>query len=543
MVDGNIAHLRILNILSTFLFSWILVFLVLKSILTIESRNKFYLHIISSGLAISGLLSISAITTPSYNSLNFLAIIFSGISLILLEKNNSSVKIIGSTILGIGYWLTFMAKPSSALLLGILIFIYFLFSPNIKFKYLVSSAFIAFLLLIMSSLLIDGSLVAFIKRYVVALELSEILGNAHTIKEIFRFGILPKNYFLINKSAILYTSFFCFLIYTICIFSFYASIQESKFKNFIIAIIALAIFFYIIILIYFNFKWKNIFHTYQLLQILSVFFSLFTIFLYLFIKNKTINKIKELNLKIIIFFFILPFVFAFGTNNNYLYLSLFAGFFFFISGYVFLTPLLFKKKYSFIIFLTIITQLITTVHLKDRFETPYRQDQPLRLNNKNNILLVSKKTATSILDARNILNKSDFEDKTPIIDIDGNYPGLIYLLGFTSLGTAWYLPGYPGHLNYHKKIYNFVKCEDLAKSWLLISIDNKREKNNLKKISNLMKSLNSNFFRDYYKIGTFSYFEKNINNKEQSKEITLELYKPKKVHDIINSCNKLRQKI
>jgi hypothetical protein len=143
MVDGNIAYLRILNILSIFLFSWILIFFLLKSILTIESRNIFYLHIISSGLAISGLLSISAITTPSYNSLNFLAIIFSGISLVLLEKNNSIIKIIGSAILGIGYWLTFMAKPSSALVLGILIFIYFLFSPNIKFKYLVSSAFIA----------------------------------------------------------------------------------------------------------------------------------------------------------------------------------------------------------------------------------------------------------------------------------------------------------------------------------------------------------------------------------------------------------------
>ena len=59
MVDGNIAYLRILNILLVFLFSWILIFLVLKSILTIENQNKFFLNIISSGLAISGLLSIS----------------------------------------------------------------------------------------------------------------------------------------------------------------------------------------------------------------------------------------------------------------------------------------------------------------------------------------------------------------------------------------------------------------------------------------------------------------------------------------------------
>ena len=552
MVDGNIAYLRILNILSIFLFSWILIFLLLKSILTIESRNKFYLHIISSGLAISGLLSISAITTPSYNSLNFLAIIFSGISLILLEKNNSIIKIIGSAILGIGYWLTFMAKPSSALVLGILIFIYFLFSPNIKFKYLVSSAFIALLLLIMSSLLIDGSLVAFIKRYAVALELSKILEAGHTVKEIFRFEILPKNYFLIKKSAILYTIFSCFLIYAICIFSFYAFIHENKFKNFIFTIIALAIFFYLITIIYFDFKWKNIFHTYQLLQILSVFFAISTIFLYLFLKNKMTNKIKELNLKIIIFFFILPYVFAFGTNNNYLYFSLFAGLFFLISGYVFLTPLLFKnKKYSFIIFLTIITQLITSVHLKERFETPYRQDQSLRLNNskitindKNNILLVSKKTAASILNARNILNKSEFKNKTPIIDLGGNYPGLIYLLGGTSIGTPWQGSDYPGHLNYARKIYNFEKCENLAKSWLLTLADNKKvEINNLERIDNLMISLNSNFSSDYLKIGTFNYLAKNINTNEQLREITIEIYKPKNINNIINSCNKLRKKI
>ena len=552
MVDGNIAYLRILNILLVFLFSWILIFLVLKSILTIENQNKFFLNIISSGLAISGLLSISSITTPSYNSLNFLAIIFSVISLILLEKKNSNIKIIGSIILGIGYWLVFIAKPSSALILGVLIFIYFLFSSNIKFKYLVSSAFISLLLIIISSLLIDGSLITFIKRYEIALEVSKILEAGHTIKEVFRIDILPKNSFLIKKSAIFYTFFSCFVIYAICISSYYSFTHEKKFKIFFFLLIALSIFFYLIIIIYFDFRWENIFHTYQLLQILSVFFAVFTIFLFSIIRNKIIYKIKEPNLKIIIFFFILPYVFAFGTNNNYLYFSLFAGLFFLISGYVFLIPLLFKtKKYSFTIFLTIITQLITSVHLKERFETPYRQDQSLRLNNskitindKNNILLVSKKTAASILNARNILNKSEFKNKTPIIDLGGNYPGLIYLLGGTSIGTPWQGSGYPGHLNYARKIYNFEKCENLAKSWLLTLADNKKvEINNLERIDNLMISLNSNFSSDYLKIGTFNYLAKNIDTNEQLREITIEIYKPKNINNIINSCNKLRKKI
>jgi hypothetical protein len=240
-------------------------------------------------------------------------------------------------------------------------------------------------------------------------------------------------------------------------------------------------------------------------------------------------------------FLILPYIFALGTNNNYWGQSGVVSFFWLISGFVLIIPWCVQQKlYQPIIFLVLLSQLITSMHIKERVEKPYRYNQPLRLDdsriviNNNHQLILSKEFANYINDARKIAAQSGFTKEDAIIDLSGQSPGLLYLLGAISIGTAWNIGGYKGNLDRAKATFNLVDCTDIANAWVLYESKGPRSIS-----TDLLTSLGMNFPIQYQKVGSWE----TASGAGGYKEIRIqELYKPLNVNIAKASCELKRKK-
>ena len=129
LVDGNIVWLRRLNVIIIFTLSFALTYFLMKKITENEKINRILLIIISIGISIYSLTCIN-IQTPSYNYLNFQGLLLTSIGLVLIDENNFNKNFFAHIVIGLGGWLTFMAKPTSALGLAIIIPIYLFLSKN-----------------------------------------------------------------------------------------------------------------------------------------------------------------------------------------------------------------------------------------------------------------------------------------------------------------------------------------------------------------------------------------------------------------------------
>ncbi len=125
-------------------------------------------------------------TTPSYNSLGFQALLICSIGLLRAEKMPTRSSLIGWSLIALGGWLAFMAKPSTALALAIGIFGCLIVSRKASLPMLAVAVAIAIMLLVLSAIYIDGSVTAFANRVALGLEYARLMGGGHDLANVFR---------------------------------------------------------------------------------------------------------------------------------------------------------------------------------------------------------------------------------------------------------------------------------------------------------------------------------------------------------------------
>jgi hypothetical protein len=531
LVDGNIASLRKLNFFITFVLAFTLVYLVINNLLKFEKINRVIQCILCSGIAISSFTYVF-IQTPSYNHLTFQALLITSIGIVLIDVTKFNKNVLSYIVIGIGGWLTFMAKPSSAVGLAAIVFMYIILSKQFQLRFLLIAATTVFILFIMSAYIIDGSISAYVERYLSSLKIIKLLQGGYGINIIFRIDKLN----LSNK--IILSIFFIFVI---SVYFIWSALKNNKVNNFIYIITCFLILVIIATLAIADINWNLNFGLYQPYQLFGIGYAcLFTIII-LIINN--IIKIHDVRFGLFLVFLILPYIFALGTNNNYWGQSGAASFFWLISGFVLIIPWFVQLKlYQPIIFLVLISQLITSVHINERIEKPYRYNQSLRLddskiiiNNKNHQLILSKEFANYINDARKVAAQSGFTKEDAMIDLTGRSPTLLYLLGAKSIGTAWNVGGYKGSLDMAKATFNLVDCQDIANSWVLYE-----SKGPISISTDLLTSLAINFPIQYQKVGSWETASEAGGYKQI---IIQELYKPLNANIAKSSCELIRKKL
>ena len=530
LVDGNIAWLRRINFLITYGLSFILVYSLINRIVNFEKINKIIQCIISSGVAITS-FTYPYLQTPNYNTLNLQALLTTCLGTIIIDKTSLNKNILGHIIIGFGGWLTFMAKPTSAIGLSLVILIYLIISRQFQVKFFFISIFTAFLLLIISALVIDGSIIGYFDRYLLSYELTKLLSALQHINLIFRFD----EFSVSNKIKILFLLVFAITTFFICL-----EYKNYKLKNLIYVAVCFLISTIILILSLSEFHWDPKLGVYESYLVFGIIFSTILTTITLIYKNKI--RITDIHWEFFFLFLSLPYIFALGTGNNYWAQSVTASIFWLVACFTIVIPFILNLKLTqFVVVLVLISQLLTSLYLKERMENPYRYNEPLRLaekkivaNDNNHTLIISDEFIRYINDARNISSQSGFKRGDFIIDLSGQSPGLIYLMAAKSLGTAWNIGGYMGSLATAKLTFNLVNYIDIANAWILYESKGPRSISN-----DLLTSLGVNFPTQYQLVGSW----KTASGAGGYKEIrTQELYKPLNVNIAKASCELKRKK-
>ncbi|MBM3440997.1 MAG: hypothetical protein FJX94_09115, partial [Bacteroidetes bacterium] len=237
LVDGDIATLRRINILATFALAWFLCHMLIAHVAPSLKRDDTPSLTVSAGLATGALVLFESwLITPNYNSLNFQALLITAVGVVLADKSAHRSSIIGWMLIGTGGWLTFMAKPSTALATGIALIFYLFFADKFSFRKFVITLFYVVALLLLSALIFDGSVPAFIKRFQLGFEFSMLQGGGYKPSEMLRI-----NGFVFNDRLMIAFS----LIFFAVSFAFYSSWKGKS----VVSLIISGIFFLITALI------------------------------------------------------------------------------------------------------------------------------------------------------------------------------------------------------------------------------------------------------------------------------------------------------
>lgn len=532
LLGGDIAALRQANILITYGLAWSLVYFFLTSLGPGFKEDRYTLLATSAGLAISVFtLFDSLLITPSYNSLTLQALLVCAIGLILSEKVVHRKSIIGWILIGVGGWLAFMAKPTTAIALAFSAFIYLLLSRKLSIRMLALSVATVTALLLISALLIDGSILRFIERFQFGLELSEQLGGGYTMELLLRI-----DRFLLNeriKIAFIW-------VFSALLIAFLSICTENKKWSIISHLISFTFFLFTASLTLGKIPGSAGFGEYQGLLVFALVFAVASAGL-LLTRFKALVSISLSQWAIAILFGATPHIYAFGTNLNYWQAGGAAAIFWLLAGLVLIGPLI-RERTSWLPLLPLAfaTQAVTATLLQTGFEQPYRQPQPLRLNtspleigSQKSTLILSQDYADYIASAISTAREAAFEPDTPMIDLSGRSPGILYSLGAQSIGQGWTIGGYPGSLKLAETALAHTACEKISTAWVLFEEDGPRSIP-----TELMLNLGAVFPDNYMLVGFWNTAESaggDVSSRRQ------ELYKPVMPSETLKACMSLRK--
>lgn len=152
-------------------------------------------------------------------------------------------------------------------------------------------------------------------------------------------------------------------------------------------------------------------------------------------------------------FFLLPLVFAVGTNNNYFQQASALGILFVASSLLMVrsvagaTPRASCALGTIYASQLLCAMLVASSALSFSASNPYRQSTPVVSMSPSNVIRsvsTDDKIETYMLALVAAKQALDLPDGIPVIDNSGNSPGAILALEGLPLGSTWLLGGYPG---------------------------------------------------------------------------------------------------
>jgi hypothetical protein len=469
---GNIASLRLVN------FGFILLIYMVVSYLFFDYFNlvsskipKKYLLLLSWILAITSLSIYSLwLPTPNYNLLNYqaLALALIGVILVCRAKNSNQrqgkISYFGGWIvIGLSGFLAFMARPHTGTGLAFLILIWAWVTSNFKIKGLAISIFVAFSLVFLTAILLDGSINSFIQRYVIFYEGSKIAAS-HNNSLIFNFNV-----------QIFYNSLTWPLIITFAILTFMGGLisyfsEENFEKNYFIAIY-LYIGICLAIISFINAYMPIINNSGHLLWA-PVFGA---ILVHIKRNSQIIIWPARSRLGWSGFILVLVYLYGLGSNNQITFTTSLASFYILLA-----LILLFNNNKTtlnlsnLVVGLIISSFYVTVIIMIIAWARPYRQIAPLwTFKTQLEVPMGGAKLKFPSLMASfmtqwyELAKNSSYLPGTPIIDLTGRSPGAIFILGGFLPKNPWITFGYSGSEEAAKDSLLRLSCEELAAAWVI----------------------------------------------------------------------------
>jgi hypothetical protein len=469
LVGGDIVLLRQANVLIIFALGWALCFALLRSVFVQCGSVSTSARAGMIGAAlVAGAGSLSFfdlwLPTPGYNSLAFQSLMLAATGVLLAGRELSKLSFAGWTLVGIGGGFSFLAKPTSAAMLGCVVAFYLAAAGKIRLRGLSISIAVAILFLVVSALAIDGSLLGFVRRIVDGVDMGNRLLPRHSLIDMLRWDEITlskeqkSNFinllfvafttvglgFLANGLARFAGALIIFAISTACIATFAGFLSpEISYEPF------------------------------QPVQFFAVSFG--TALAAMMFRVRTYQRLSRNSLALIVFFAVLPYAFAFGTGQNYWAAAARAGFFWFLAGFVICVGFAAANAaWHKLLPAASLALVVSTGVLYSAMENPYRQTQPLRLQLSavditpgKSRLFLPEETAAYIRELHQLSAANGFRVGDPALDLTGVSPGSLYAMGARPVGAAWTLGGYPGSSDFLTAALGGETCEAIAASWIL----------------------------------------------------------------------------
>ena len=496
LLGGKIALLRQVNMGLTFGLAWCLCYVYQTTFLGLKSLKVTQQCVLSAAFATSALVFMNTwLPTPSYNSLNLQALIIAAIGLITLDKTASFKSILGWIALGVGGWLAFMAKPTTALILGMMSIVYLLITQQFILRRVAIAIIAAIALLMLSAVLIDGSVAGFYKRLEGGLSIYRLLEGGHTTQ-----SLLNLNTFRLKHTPRTAIVVLTLLFFVTGVLS-QVSARWGRSLSFALSVVISAMIIGII--------WGFIPQTVGCGRFQGLLLWAIPLATLLIVATSYRNRLSALTRSqwaIVGVFLVLPHAYAVGTNINYWIVSCSAGLFWILSGLVLLATIPNQdKKLQVLITLALATQLVTVTRIQCGLMEPYRQPHRLRDNEVQidvgpvgSSLILPRSYAQYLTDAIATAKQAQFMPGTPLLDLTGQSPGILYALNAKGLGQAWISGGYPGSNNVAIFTLKSVSCDDLSTAWILTEPGGPREIS-----ATILATFGADLEKDYRVVGHF----------------------------------------
>lgn len=471
LLASDFVLLRIFNALFTYALGLMLSYLIIQRLSTHQSKD-FYL-VASAGIALSSLLILMItghwLPSPSYNSLCFQGLMITTIGMVLSDSNHKHSVLLAAFLIGLGGWLVFMAKPTSALLLCIVVPLYFALELKKYWRMLLGAGLVSLGLLIITAFYVDGSIMQFIKRYQMGLLLLDSMGSKHGVDNLLRLDLFKVS--MVDQ--------YKFLLISVFITCLFLCIQRGSSKLKLIAIAVMLVT--LTVMLWYAFSNNGIKINTSRYHPLILWAPLLAAMV-CGVFCRRINQPAKITGKLIFVLLILPYVYAAGSGNNYWETAAGAMLFWMLASLMMLgktTP-----NHTPITVLSIVVASLSVKVLLDAQNSPYRQTEAIAHQASGFInphtqkeLILPKDTAIYLNDLSQLLQKSGFKEHTPVIDFTGHHPGTLYFMQAYAIGQAWAIGGYDGSDAMAALALNQASCHEIANAWLLIEKDGRRRIN------------------------------------------------------------------
>ena len=474
LLNGNIVALRQANILIIFGLAWVLTGTFFKTILAFRPLPGWHGTVIAAGFAVLALVYFNHylwLPTPSYNSLALQSLMIAATGLLLMERNGPRENLTGCMLLGIGGWLAFMAKPTTAIALGCCSVFYLFTVGKLTARLLFMPMAVAAISFVVGALLTDGSVVGCIKRLKEGVETWQLLESGHSLADVLRYDELSFGGY---GPAVLMAA--------VAVFFLGALLLGSRIRVVVYCGTMLSMLFsFFSLAIILGFLHVDLARALgvgarQGLLLWAIPLTAALIGLSARKFNGALEIPREQWARAFIFL-ALSVTYTLGTNNNYWVQTIGAGIFWVLAGLFIVVPAMNHERFKYMVLsLVLAGQMMTVVLVDYAIEHPYRQPQPLRENNypvdvgrAGSTLILAGNSGRYVSEAIDLGERGSFSHGTPMIDLTGRSPGVLYAMGAKSIGLPW-LPGqYPGSDELVTDVLKRVACEELAVAWLLMA--------------------------------------------------------------------------
>jgi len=469
-LGSDLIAFRQFNILTTYGLSLVVAYQLLGTWLRNFGCTLLIRLAIAAAFALPSLTVMTYwLMTPSYNSLNAVAFLLVCIA-VFSNANTERHQLWAAVLIGFGGYLSFMTKPTSGAVLGVMVLGFVWGIQRWGWRSLIVAICTAGVFVIATMSLLAGDPLAYVR------ELRETMAIGADPTHSFRKLVQWNSPHLDTRWRI---TFGLASLLLFAVLRFVTGKRDGEFSAWPVKVFScmlLGLGAFGVVATWFDFQTVSVGflehrddeygrkERYLFLSLVSV--AVFAAYF---------REMDRRRLAAACFLFWLPYAFAFGTNINYWDKGATIAFFWVVSLVVVISAFPPRKaQFNYVVLIASFLPLFCVLDLENAYTHPYRQAsfsenvmQPVTIGRGQSEILIAKETAELVELLRQEVNAAGFEEGMPVLDLSGQGIGLIYSIGGRHFPAVWSAAGTPWREKMLRQRLTRRRDEGMENLWIL----------------------------------------------------------------------------